>query len=214
MQNRTGRGLLLIVALLTLTLTLAFAPAASARGGTNLVRNPGFEIDANLDSRPDDWTPSTPAFTRSAAVVKSGSYSGKYYLSAIGQSRVGQRINGITPGRMYVFNTGLNMRHHARALPSISSSNGRTPRARPSRRASSVAGVRRSRGSTSEGRFGRQRARRASNSSSICVSCRRGTSRYTSTTCRSPRVSQAAPISESDRPCSHLNRHRAESSRA
>jgi hypothetical protein len=109
MQNRTGRGLLLIVALLTLTLTLAFAPAASARGGTNLVRNPGFEIDANLDSRPDDWTPSTPAFTRSAAVVKSGSYSGKYYLSAIGQSRVGQRINGITPGRMYVFNTGLNI---------------------------------------------------------------------------------------------------------
>jgi hypothetical protein len=41
----------------------------------NLLANPGFELDANADNRPDSWT-SSARFLRSATVVRNGVAAG------------------------------------------------------------------------------------------------------------------------------------------
>jgi PKD repeat protein len=77
-------------------------------GGGNLMANPGFEIDANGDTRPDSWTTNN-AFTRSNAVVHGGSFAGRHFLTNDGGYNVYQTVTGITAGTPYTFSGWLNI---------------------------------------------------------------------------------------------------------
>ena len=67
--------------LLPAPLMMASATLAAAAAPPNLVKNPGFEIDADRDGIPDNWTPASPSdvlrptFTRTNAEVRTGAYA-------------------------------------------------------------------------------------------------------------------------------------------
>ncbi|WP_296753695.1 LamG-like jellyroll fold domain-containing protein [Roseiflexus sp.] len=67
----------------------------------NLLRNSGFELDANGDTRPDNWTSNTRV-TRSAAVVRSGSYAMRHYATDNANYTISQTVAGVTAGTNYV----------------------------------------------------------------------------------------------------------------
>jgi hypothetical protein len=70
--------------------------------------NLGFELDANGDSLPDAWTTNT-AFTRSSAVVHSGTFSGRHASSSNNGYNVYQAVTGITAGVTYAFSGWINI---------------------------------------------------------------------------------------------------------
>jgi hypothetical protein len=70
--------------------------------------NRGFELDANGDTRPDNWTTNT-AFTRSSAVVHGDSFSGRHASTANVAYNVYQTATGITAGQSYAFSGWLNV---------------------------------------------------------------------------------------------------------
>ncbi len=75
--------------------------ATSTPVPVNLLANPGFELDTNNDTRPDSWTTNS-AFTRSNAVVRSGSFAGRHVGSTQGRSyTLVQTVTGIVAGRSY-----------------------------------------------------------------------------------------------------------------
>ena len=94
--------------------TSEFSPVLSVGGtappppppppSTNLLLNSGFELDSNGDTRPDSWTidPSTAAsvFTRSAAQVHGGSYSGRFSATTNVNVIVKQGVT-VTAGNTY-----------------------------------------------------------------------------------------------------------------
>lgn len=96
----------------TPTLTLTPAPTSPPTSTpvpvTELLLNNGFEIDANGDSRPDNWT-SNSKFTRSSAVVNSGSYSGRHYSKSNGNYLIDQTVNGIVTNASYNFSGFTNI---------------------------------------------------------------------------------------------------------
>jgi hypothetical protein len=65
------------------------------------LRNSGFELDANGDTRPDNWTSNTRV-TRSAAVVRSGSYAMRHYATDNANYTISQTVAGVTAGTNYV----------------------------------------------------------------------------------------------------------------
>jgi hypothetical protein len=67
----------------------------------NLLQNGGFELDANGDTRPDNWTSNTRV-TRSAAVVRSGSYAMRHYATDNANYTISQTVAGVTAGTNYV----------------------------------------------------------------------------------------------------------------
>jgi hypothetical protein len=67
----------------------------------NLLQNGGFELDANGDTRPDDWTTNARVI-RSAAVVRSGSYAMRHYATDNANYTISQTITGVTAGTNYV----------------------------------------------------------------------------------------------------------------
>lgn len=75
---------------------------------TNLLLNPGFEIDANNDTRPDNWT-SNSRFTRSNAVVRSGSFSGRHRATNNSSYTISQTKTNILAGRTYNFEGWVNI---------------------------------------------------------------------------------------------------------
>jgi PKD repeat protein len=77
-------------------------------GGGNLMANPGFELDANGDTRPDGWT-TNAAFTRSNAVVHGGSFAGRHQSSGNVGYSVEQTVTGIAAGTSYAFGGWLNI---------------------------------------------------------------------------------------------------------
>jgi hypothetical protein len=70
--------------------------------------NRGFELDANGDNSPDNWT-TNAAFTRSSAVVHSDSFSGRHSSTANAGYNVYQTATGITAGVNYAFSGWLNI---------------------------------------------------------------------------------------------------------
>src|SRR5439155_1582420 len=74
----------------------------------NLLLNPGFELDANNDGKPDNWTISS-TFTRSNAVVHSGSYAGKFFATDNSNRTVTQTFYNLTGGTMYTFSGWVNI---------------------------------------------------------------------------------------------------------
>jgi hypothetical protein len=76
--------------------------------GTNLLGNGGFELDANGDGRPDNWT-STSRFTRSNAIAPhGGSYVGRHYTTADSSYTVSQKVSA-TAGASYTFSGWVNI---------------------------------------------------------------------------------------------------------
>ena len=82
-------------------------PAASGQvtiaiPAKNLLKNPGFERDANLDSRPDSWT-SKAKFSRSSKSKHLGSYSGRHRGKYNGKYAISQVVTALTGGVNYGF---------------------------------------------------------------------------------------------------------------
>src|SRR5213593_2232123 len=75
---------------------------------SNLLLNPGFELDANGDGQPDSWSTSSK-FTRSNAMVHSGSFAGKFLLTDNSSSTVNQTVNNLTAGTTYSFSGWVNI---------------------------------------------------------------------------------------------------------
>jgi hypothetical protein len=70
--------------------------------------NVGFELDANGDTRPDDWTVNA-AFTRSSDVVHGGSFAGRHASTSNNKYAVDQQVDGITAGVTYAFSGWINI---------------------------------------------------------------------------------------------------------
>ncbi|MFZ0323680.1 MAG: hypothetical protein WAN48_06065, partial [Actinomycetes bacterium] len=75
---------------------------------TNLLKNPGFELDANADSRPDSWT-SNAKFTRSSAVKYAGSYAGQHRATNNTGHTITQVVTALTAGVNYGFSGRVNI---------------------------------------------------------------------------------------------------------
>lgn len=73
----------------------------------NKIANPGFEVDANGDGRPDSWT-SNAAFSRSAPGY-TGEYSGRFYSTKNKGCTIGQTVTGLTAGSPYQFSGWVNI---------------------------------------------------------------------------------------------------------
>lgn len=74
---------------------IAATPAAE-----NLLLNPGFELDADGNGRPDSWG-STSRFTRSGDAPLTGTYSGRHRATDNSGYSVGQVVTGLTAGKEY-----------------------------------------------------------------------------------------------------------------
>lgn len=75
----------------------------------NLLANPSFEIDANGDNGPDNWT-NTVRFRRSLNPDShQGSYVGRFGGAQNSGATVTQSITGLTPGRTYTFSGWANI---------------------------------------------------------------------------------------------------------
>ena len=69
---------------------------------TNLLRNGDFEIDANRDNRPDNWS-SNAKFTRRNKVVFSGDFSGRHRATDNAGYVIQQTVSGLTGRVLYRF---------------------------------------------------------------------------------------------------------------
>ena len=84
-------------------------PAVAASMATaNRILNPGFEIDANNDTRPDSWT-SSSRFTRSNVAVRSGGFAGRHFATNNPTYTISQTVNGLTAGTTYSFAGWVNI---------------------------------------------------------------------------------------------------------
>jgi hypothetical protein len=73
---------------------------AAAPPPSNLLANPGFELDANGDTKPDSWSQNNK-FTRSSAGPHGGSYAGKFRATDNSDLTIAQTITGLTAGTTY-----------------------------------------------------------------------------------------------------------------
>jgi thermitase len=80
---------------------------AVANTNANLLKNASFELDANADTRPDDWT-SNSKFTRNNTVTYSGSYVGRHRATDNGNYIIGQSVT-VAAGSAYQFAGWVNI---------------------------------------------------------------------------------------------------------
>jgi hypothetical protein len=74
----------------------------------NLLGNPGFELDANNDGRPDTWTTNSK-FTRSNTLVFGGSYAGKFAATDNSGVTIQQTVKIPAAGVPYTFSARVNI---------------------------------------------------------------------------------------------------------
>ncbi|MCL4369183.1 MAG: hypothetical protein M1337_08495 [Actinobacteria bacterium] len=67
-----------------------------------LLTNPSFDIDNNVDGHPDGWIKNS-LFTTSTEIVHSGTYSGKLFATNGSSYSDGQTVNYLTAGQTYTF---------------------------------------------------------------------------------------------------------------
>lgn len=82
--------------------------ASASLAKTNRVANPGFEIDANNNGRPDSWT-NVSAVTRSSAVVRSGTYAMQQSSTSNATFTLSQVVSGLSAGTSYAFAGWVNI---------------------------------------------------------------------------------------------------------
>ena len=80
------------------------APVHSAIN--NALANPGFELDATADSRPDSWS-SSPYLSRSATQVRGGSFAGRWQSTSNKTASSYQQLV-VTAGATYAFSGWVN----------------------------------------------------------------------------------------------------------
>jgi hypothetical protein len=68
----------------------------------NRLLNPGFELDANNDTRPDNWTTTTQV-TRSNVLARSGTYAMQHFATNNSGYTLTQAVTGLTAGTTYTF---------------------------------------------------------------------------------------------------------------
>jgi Lysyl oxidase len=80
--------------------------------GSNLLRNRSFDVDANGDSRPDNWgsrRAQNGKFTQSSEAVYAGSYAGRHYATDNSGYTIAQTAYNITQGTTYTFSGYINI---------------------------------------------------------------------------------------------------------
>jgi hypothetical protein len=87
----------------TPTSTVTSTPTRSPTPGPNLLKNPGFELDANAVGKPDGWTPHA-SVVRSSAARYSGAYSMRHQ-AADGSYTVSQVVPNLVAGRRYTLSS-------------------------------------------------------------------------------------------------------------
>jgi uncharacterized delta-60 repeat protein len=88
---------------------LAVARYRLTASSANRLVNPGFELDANGDNHPDNWT-NNAKFTRSSAVAgHQGTYEGRFSSTANDGAKVSQTLSGLTAGKVYAFSGWANI---------------------------------------------------------------------------------------------------------
>lgn len=92
----------------TPTPTSTRTPTPTATPLPNRLINPGFEIDANGDTRPDSWTTDTRV-TRSSAAKRSGSYAMRHSATDNSAYTISQGVTGLTAGTMYTVGGWINI---------------------------------------------------------------------------------------------------------
>ena len=81
----------------------------------NLVRNAGFEADADGDARPDDWA-TEARFTRDPAAARAGKHGGRLTSSPPAR-HVSQDLEGLRAGAVYDFTAWVHVPADAAAGP-------------------------------------------------------------------------------------------------
>jgi hypothetical protein len=74
----------------------------------NRIANPGFELDANNDTRPDRWTTNTRV-TRSGLVERSESFAMRHSAPNNTSYTISQVVSGLTGGATYTFGGWTNI---------------------------------------------------------------------------------------------------------
>ena len=91
----------------TNTRTLTPTPTA-VPPGTNLLINPGFELDSNGDGLPDTWS-TWANFTRNSSVVHSGSFAGRFQAADNSGATINQRVLNLSAATPYNFAGWVNI---------------------------------------------------------------------------------------------------------
>lgn len=93
------------------TSSVESAPTATASATmpvANRLANPGFEIDANADTRPDSWTTNS-SVTRSNLMVRSESFAMRHSATTNASYTISQTVSGLSAGSTYVFGGWVNI---------------------------------------------------------------------------------------------------------
>jgi hypothetical protein len=93
------------------TFSVESAPTATASATlpvANRLGNPGFELDANGDTRPDIWSTNN-AVTRSNLVVRSESFAMRHFANTNVSYTISQTASGLSSGNTYVFGGWVNI---------------------------------------------------------------------------------------------------------
>jgi hypothetical protein len=74
----------------------------------NLLKNPGFEVDVNNDTRPDNWS-TNARVTRSNVVVRSKSFAMRHFATNNTGYTISQTVPNLVPGKTYTFAGWVNI---------------------------------------------------------------------------------------------------------
>ncbi len=75
---------------------------------TNLLANPGFEVDADNNNKPDSWGTS-PKFKKSNEVVHGGSFAGRHSDTTDSDYTINQTVGGVSAGTTYHLSSWVNI---------------------------------------------------------------------------------------------------------
>lgn len=87
------------------------APSATTSATMTLANrllNPGFELDANNNTRPDSWS-SNANFTRSNVLARSGAFSGRHFATNNSGYTITQVLTGLAGSTSYTFAGWVNI---------------------------------------------------------------------------------------------------------
>ncbi len=83
-------------------------PTSTPAVQQNLLKNPGFEMDANSDSRPDEWSSNSHA-TRSNVLFYAGNYSILHSSTSSTSYITYQQVDNLVAGKQYLFTGKVNI---------------------------------------------------------------------------------------------------------
>ena len=97
---------LVIITSGSVTPTPTLTPTPTPTG--SLLKNGGFELDANSDGKPDNWTANVN-FTRNSTQKYLGTYSGRHFSTGNVGYNVGQTVSNLLGNKNYTFSGWMNI---------------------------------------------------------------------------------------------------------